>query len=181
MMPDLTSVRAVIAGFLVATAGAPAFAQESRSASLAKELAGLLDSSKLESVAAKDPAVADRFFGALYFPGSELLVVAAKYSAPALLAEKLDKKSYRDVYVDLNSASIPESRIFIEDLMADGLKVKPDAAQSFDTYEAGKLRVSFDGDWKKQKMSEEDYQKAFGSAEEEYAKILQVLVEQLKK
>jgi hypothetical protein len=181
MMPDPTLVRAVIAGFLVAATSASAFAQETRSASLARELAGLLDSSKLESVAAKDPAEPDRFFGALYFPGSELLVVSAKYSAPALLTQKLDSKSYRDVYVDLNSASIPESRVFIEDLMADGLKVKPDTASSFDSYEAGKRKVAFDGDWKKQNLSEDDYQKAFGSADEEYAKILQALVAQLKK
>ena len=53
-----------------------------------------------------------------------MMVVSAKYSVPQLLDDKLAKKDYRDVYIDLNSASIPETKIFIEDLGADGLKAK---------------------------------------------------------
>ena len=81
----------------------------------------------------------------------------------------------------MNSASLPESKAFIEDLMADGLKAKPEATQPSDTYESGKLRVSFDGDWKKQKMSEEDYTRSFAAADEEYAKMLGTLLAVLKK
>ncbi len=176
-------VGAIIAGFLALDCSRLVLAQEvtSASAAPARELASLLDQAKLDSVAAKDPGAADRFVAALYFPGSQLLVVAAKYAAPALLAEKLTQKNYRDVYVDLNSAFIPNSKLFIEDLMADGLKFKPDAAQTFDFYENGPVRVAFDGEWQKQKLSEVDYQKAFESADQEYAKILQALVTALKK
>ena len=39
----------------------------------------------------------------------------------------------------------------------------------------------FDGDWKKQKVSEQDYMKAFSTADERYAQILTALIAQLKK
>ncbi len=39
----------------------------------------------------------------------------------------------------------------------------------------------FDGDWKAQKLSEQDYMKAFSAADERYAQILTALLAQLKK
>jgi hypothetical protein len=41
--------------------------------------------------------------------------------------------------------------------------------------------VSFDGDWKKAKIPEADYTKAFASADDRYTKMLSMLVAQLKK
>jgi hypothetical protein len=158
----------------------PALGQ-SKSADLVKELTRLLESSKLDSVAAKDPNAPDRFVAALYFPGSELLVVSAKYTVPALLNEKLIKKSYKDIYVELNSASVPDSKVFIEDLMADGLRAKRESNQPFDTYDSQSLKIAFDNDWKKQKFSEDDYMKHFGAADDEYARMLGALLAELKK
>ena len=71
--------------------------QQGKSAALAKELTAALDAAKLDAVAAKDPQAADMFVGALYFPGTQLLVVSAKYAAPLAMTEQLDKKNYRDV------------------------------------------------------------------------------------
>ena len=51
------------------------------------------------------PDSREEFVGALTFPG-QLMVVWAKTSAPAVVNEKLIKKEYREVYIDLNSASI---------------------------------------------------------------------------
>jgi hypothetical protein len=49
-----------VAGLCMTLAAAPgAFAQESKSAPLAKELVTALDASKLDSIAAKDPSAAD--------------------------------------------------------------------------------------------------------------------------
>ena len=39
----------------------------------------------------------------------------------------------------------------------------------------------FDGEWKAQKLSEQEYMKAFSSADERYAQILAALLAQLKK
>src|SRR5262245_3009740 len=158
-----------------------AYAQDTKSAPLAKQLAAALDGAKLDSIAAPDPTNPDTFCAALYFANMQLLVVSAKYSAPQLLLAKVAKKDYRDVYIDLNSASVPESKIFVEDLGADGLKAKREENQPFDTFEQGGKRTVFDSDWKKQKLSEQDYMKAFSGADDEYAKILTALLAQLKK
>ncbi len=160
---------------LLLSCAAPAFAQESKSSVLVKQLTAALDAGKLDAIAAKDPSAPDVFCAALYFPNAQLLVVSAKYAAPQLLADRLTKKEYRDVYIDLSSASVAASKVFVDDAAADGLTSK-----GFDTYEEAGKSTTFDGDWKKQKLSEQDYQKAFAAADERYSRILTALLAQLK-
>ena len=170
-----------LVALVILSLAAAASAQESKSAPLAKQLAAALDAGKLDSIAAKDPAAADVFFAALYFPGVQLLVVAGKYTVPQLLTERVNKKEYRDVYLDLNGASVAESKIFIEDPGADGLKAKREDNTAFDQCEVGGKRTMFDGDWKKQKLSEQDYMKTFSTADDRYCQMLSALLAQLKK
>ena len=153
-------------------------AQESRSAQLATELAKLLDSLKIDSVAARLDG--DQYAGALYFPGSQLLVVKARYIVPERMDVQLAQKNYRDVYIDLNSASVPTTKVLISDLGANGLYARRRENQ-FDTADVGGKSYSFDGDWGKAKISEDEYTKAFQASEGEYLKILEALVAQLKK
>jgi hypothetical protein len=160
---------------------APGFAQESKSAALAKQLTAALEADKLEAIAAQDPSAPDLFYAALYIPNAQLLVVAARFSAPQVLNDRLAKKEFRDTYIDLNSASIPASKIFIMDVGADGLKPKNADNQGSDSFEEGGKTTSFDGDWKRQKLSEQDYAKAYSSADQRYSQILQALLAQLKK
>jgi hypothetical protein len=171
----------LLAAVVVLSLSTAASAQESKSAPLAKQLAAALDAAKLDSIAAKDPSAPDIFFAALYFPGVQLLVVSGKYSVPQLLTERLVKKEYRDTYLDLNGASVPATKLFLEDPGADGVKAKREENQPFDSYEAEGKRLMFDGDWKKQKVSEQDYMKAFSTADERYTQILTALIAQLKK
>jgi hypothetical protein len=178
-------MRRLIAGVLTASAvlaSAPfAASQDSQTASLTKELTTLLDSNKLDAIAARFEAGDDAFVAALYYPGSQLLVISARYSAPALLREKILLKKYRDVYLDLNSATDPSTRVVIEDLQADGLRARRDDNDPFDFYTKGtNTRVPFDGEWKKRKVSESDYLKTFGEADAEYVRMLQALIAQLK-
>jgi hypothetical protein len=116
----------------------------------------------------------------MFIPG-ELMVVSAKYSAPSLLREKIMKKEYREVYVDLNSAALPKTRVFIEDLNLDGLVARPDDNAGFDTYESPEGRMAFDGEWKKQKLSEDEYRKRFAAADALYGRLLGALLAELKK
>jgi len=169
---------ASVALLLLSTVAA---AQESKSAPLAKQLAAALEAAKLDCIAAKDPSAPDVFVAALYFPGVQLLVVSGKYSVPQLLNDRLVKKEYRDTYLDLNGAALPASKIFIEDPGADGLKAKREENQAFDSYEAEGKRTMFDGDWKRQKLTEQEYMKAFSAADERYTQILMALIGQLKK
>jgi hypothetical protein len=159
-------------------APAVATAQDSRSAQLATELVKLLDALKIDSVAARMQG--DEYAGALYFPGSQLLVVKARYIVPERMDAQLAQKNYRDVYIDLNSASVPASKLLIADLGANGLFARRRENQ-FDTADVGGKSYSFDGDWGKAKISEQEYSKAFETSEGEYLKILQALVAQLKK
>jgi hypothetical protein len=158
-----------------------AAAQEPKSAAPAKELAQLLASKKLESIAARMPDSKEEFVGALAFPG-QLMVVWAKSSAPAYVNEKLVRKEYKEVYIDLNSASILESRHFVTDLGPDGLRFKPEQRQgAADSHDLGAKTMRFDGNWRASKMKEEDYMKAHAEADAAYAKAIQALIEEIKK
>jgi hypothetical protein len=159
----------------------PALAQTSKSAALAMELAKILDSMKVDSIAAKHPAAPDQYVGALYFPGSQLLVVTARYQVPELLNTKLASKEYRDVYIDLNSACIPNTKVFVSDLGIDGLKPRREDDQPYDTIEMAGKNWNFDGNWKAAKLSEDEYMKGYQQAEQEYVKMLEALLAELKK
>jgi hypothetical protein len=156
--------------------------EDSKSAVAAKELGEALDRAKLDAIAAPDPSDPTQFVAALYFPGAQLLVVSAKYSAPVLLTAKLGKKEYRDIYIDLSSASIPASKVFIMDQGANGLVKDPGGDQPADSWEQATKSTLFEGDWKKAKMaSEAEYDKAFADADARYAQMLTLLAAEAKK
>src|SRR5262245_57736571 len=167
---------------LSAMAAAPSLvlAQESKSATLATELAKLLDSRRLDSIATRG-AAPDEFIGALYFPGSQLLVVGAKYSSPDRMKQLLDAKNYRDVYIDLNSASVPQTKVFVSDLGVNGLRFDREGNQPWDTVDLAGKSYSFDGDWGKAKISRDEYTKAYQTTDDQYTKMLEALVAELKK
>jgi hypothetical protein len=156
-----------------------AAAQESKSTAVAKALTQALDAAKLDSIAAPDPADPTAFVAALYFPGAQLLVVTAKYAAPSLLVTKIGTKEYRDIYIDLQSASVAGTKVFVQDQFANGLVLRP-ADGAADIWEAGAKAISFDGEWKKAKMSETDYMKTFAEADQRYAEMLTLLLAKAK-
>jgi hypothetical protein len=169
---------------LSAAAAAAMAAQNppSKSAALAHELAQQLDQAKLEHIAARDPDDPTRFIGAMYFPGLQLVTVAGKYSVPVLINEKLYNHNYKDVYIDLSSASERNTRVTVEDLHADGLPLaRSKDGGPPDAFEKGGERLVFDFDWKKQKLTEEEYLKKITAADQEYAKLLTVLLAEVKK
>ena len=158
-------------------------AQDSKSAAVATELTRLLDEMKLDSIAARHGAAdqADQYVGALYFSGSQLLVVSAKYSVPARMNLLLGQKAYHDIYADLSSASEQQSKVFVMDLGANGLRFKRENNEPFDTADVSGKSVVFDGDWDKAKISEAEYRKAFEATDAQYAQMLQALLAAIKK
>jgi hypothetical protein len=155
--------------------------QESRTEALAQEVTSLLTAQKRDYIAAR--LAEDEFVAALFQPGTELLVVRAKYAAPALLFEKIVSRNYKEAYLDLYTASVPDSRIMIEDMKSDGLHVaRGNRNDPFDIVTSGtQAAVQFDGEYKKRKMSEEAYLKAFSEADAAYERMLTALVAELKK
>jgi hypothetical protein len=146
---------AVCALAVVVGAGGPALAQES--AGLATELAELLSAAGLEAIAAKDTEGTDRFVAALAFPG-QLLVVSARYEVPMYVEAKIVRAQYREVYIDLNAASIAETKVLITDIGADGLS-------EADMVDTGSGPSPYDGDT---------------SADAQYARMLSALIEQAR-
>jgi hypothetical protein len=168
----------LVSALFAAPSVAPA--QDAKSPELAKQLTQLLDAKKLDSIATADPQNLGTYIAALYMPSAQLLVVTGKYAAPPLLNEKIGKKDYRDVYIDLNSASVAGSKVFVMDLNADGLVARPGDNAGTDSVEQGGKQISFDGDWKKAKMSEAEYLKAFSEADAAYAHALELLIAHVK-
>jgi len=170
---------ALVALTALACVPAAARAQEVKSPDLVKQLTVLLDQKKIDAIAAPDAQSPGAYMAALYFPGTQLLVVSAKYSAPALLTELLARKEYKQVYAELSSASIPGSKMLVNDVYANGLAIKPSGSNPPDGVE-GAIQATFDGAWRKAKIAEADYIKSFTDAEAAYTRVLQVLIHQLK-
>jgi hypothetical protein len=158
---------------------AAVLAQESKSAVVATELTRLLDQAKLDSIAAKHDT-AGQYVSALYIAGSQLLVVSAKYSQPARMDYLLNEKKYQEMYQDLNSASETQSKVFVMDLGANGLRFKQEKNE-LDTADVSGKSVVFDGDWGKARISEAEYRKTYEATDAQYAQMLQALITALKK
>jgi hypothetical protein len=150
-------------------------AQEGKSAVLAKQLVDAMQQGNLQYLAAKIPKSERGFVAVLALPGT-LLVVGAEYLAPQLLEDRLKEKGFQEVYQELQSASVRETKTFVSDLGADGLRSRPGDGQPYDTYTTDAGRVSFNGDFRTQKLSEEDYGKRFAEADQKYAEMLTTLL-----
>jgi hypothetical protein len=84
------------------------------------------------------------------------------------------------VYAELTSASVQSSRLFVRDAYANGLSPRRSGDQPADSVERAGVESTFDGGWKKARMSEADYLKSFGDADVAYTRVLQLLIAHLK-
>jgi hypothetical protein len=173
----LIHTASVFAAVAVLASAAIAGAEDAKSAAAARQLVQVLDTAKLDSIAVADPSSPNGFIAAIYIPETQLLVVSAKYSAPALLTDKIKLGDYRGVYMDLHAAGTAGTRVFVQDMGPDGLFSKSDNGDSWE--EAGKT-TTFDGQWKKSKSTEAEYTKTLTDADERYAKMLSLLMAQAK-
>ena len=167
------SISAIAAVAILVSASIARAAEESKSAAPAKQLVQVLDTAKLDSIAAADPASPNRFVAAIYIAETQLLVVSAQYSAPALLVDKIKLGDFRGVYMDLHAAATTGTKIFVQDMGPDGLFSKSDNGDSWE--EAGKT-TTFDGQWKKSKSTEAEYTKTFVRRRRALCKMLSLLL-----
>ena len=153
-------------------AAGPAGAQDSTSAALAAQLAELMTNAELDALAGTDSTGEDRFVAALVFPG-QLLVVSARYEVPIYVEDKIANGEYREVYIDLNAASIGGTKVLVVDVGANGLRT---TAATVDLFDGGSGVVRFDGDWGAQGLQEAEYMKAFSEADQQYTRMLKALI-----
>ena len=171
-------MRMLVAVSLLTLLGAEAAAQSNDSQSRATELATRLGAGGTSSFAAVDPDDPTRFVAVLHIPKVQLLLIAGRYQSPALLRELILKGDHQRVYLDLNSAADREGRFFVEDLGANGLRPDRDPNTPFDiTWRDGALRTLYNGGWKDQKLSEQEYRQRFSTDANDYAAALKVLLD----
>ena len=168
-------VAALLVFAFVLEAG-PAGAQDSTSAPLAAELAELMTNAELDALAGKDSTGEGRFVAVLAYPGL-LLVVSARYEVPIYVEDKIAKGEYREVYIDLNAASISGTKVLVTDSGANGLHADDDTVDMFD---GGSGIVRFDGEWGAQGMQEAEYMKTFSEADQYYTRMLKALIAQAR-
>jgi hypothetical protein len=161
-----------------AGAVADAWAQRATSPAMARELASLLTERQLDAFAVQDPETPNRFLATLFIPGAQMLVVSAEYPNPAELQAQLAQKNYRDVYTALHQPAAASSRFFLIDVGCNGVSAGGDGIDVL--YEKGTAQTVFDGDWKKQGVSEATYRERFENAEKRYARVLGVFRDTLK-
>jgi hypothetical protein len=169
----------LLVGVLVVNAESTPRAAPPASAEVARELVAALSANGLDAIAARDPDAPDRVIAALAFPGSQLLVVAAPYPDAAAIDAWLANRMYREVYSALQQPFVSDGKVFFQDLGCDGLQ---EGAGGVDVmYENGKTQTIFDGDWKKQKLSQTAYEQRARRADERYTQLLKTLLDAARK
>lgn len=153
--------------------------EESQSESLVRELTAAMTQKGLSAFAVRDPDAADTFIAALLFPGVQLLVVSGRPTAPAAADAQLKENKYADVYAMLHQAVVPETKLFIQDMKADGLHAR--AADTADiVYEHVTNQFVFDGTPEKRHLTQATYDTQFAAADRRYTRLLTTLLGGLK-
>ena len=180
MNAEVVMVKGFAIALLISVSVAAAPSERTlRSGPLAKELGAALQQRGLDAVAARDPDESDRFVAALFYPNAQLLVISGRYAAPPLLEARLSQKQYREVYLDLGGASIPNSSVLVHDMNADGLCDSRD--KSADILYEGNVTSMFDADWKSHTRSEHEYMQQLFAADERYSRMLELLLAEVKR
>ena len=180
-------VAALIGTITAADVWAQAAAPAGVSAVRAKDLVGVLQGKQLESFAVNDAATPGRYIAVLHQPGVQLLVVSAAYERSTDMDYRFYHKDYMNAYLDLRTGVLSKDRVIFEDVGANGLVALPGKSPLHDTITQGTDALIFDGtfaDPKKKdqkKLSQADYLKRFADADEQYNRLLGVLLEALKK
>jgi len=151
----------------------------SRSETVAGELARRMAHAKLDAYAVRDPDAPNSFIAALLFPGVQLLVVCGQPTSPTAVESLLNQKQYADVYAMLHQAVVPGSKIFFQDLNADGLHAKAPGAPDI-VYEHVTTQLVFDGAPAKRHFTDAQYEEQFAAADARYERLLSVLLDGLK-
>jgi len=178
----------IAAGALMAWGAATGLAAQApvaTSAAKAKEVAALLAAKKLETFAARE-GEKSRYVAVLLVPNVQLLVVSAAYSRDNDIEYSLYNKQYQNAYLDLRSGIYGSDRFLVDDALADGLVALPGKNPQHDTVKMDTVEHAFDGKYggaksRDPKRPPQDvYMKTYADADARYAKLLDVLIAQLK-
>lgn len=159
-----------------------AIAQEPKSAALAGQLVQQMEQRKLQHLAAKDPSGPDRFVAASYVPSVQLLLISARSTAVDYVTYVLGELRYDEVYASLHGASVPQGKLFVQDMGGNGLAFRPANGAPLDVAYRDVVKTTvFNGDWKGQKMTQQEYREAFVDVDARYAQALSLLLAEVNR
>jgi hypothetical protein len=175
------SARRASAGLLAAfcaCASLMALGQDSKSASLAKELTTLLAERHLDAFAVQDPSSPGFFVAVRSYPGVQLLVVGGKSSAIDYLKYQLDRKDYSEAYSALHSSAEPDTKLFVHDMGCDGLARESDQVDV--VYEKAADQMLFDRAGKASGLSKDAYATKLMAIDAQYAALLDIVLKAIR-
>jgi hypothetical protein len=162
-------------------------AQPAPAASCAKvkELVELMKGKKLEAFAMRESMFESRFVATMVTPDVQTLLVSALYSRPTDIDYWIYQKDYNRAYGDLVSGALGSERFLVEDVLGDGLMAVPGKNGVADSVAIAGVKQLFEGpaDPKgrnAKKPLTDVYMKSFADADARYARLLDILIAQLK-
>jgi hypothetical protein len=149
-----------------------------KSPEVVKQLVQAMTERKLTIMAVKDPSEQDRYVAVMLFPDVQLLLISARTANQAYIDSQLASGGHAEIYAALHQG-IGESKLFVQDMGADGLhQVKGGPTDV--VYERGTKETILNGDRKATDLSEADYRKMVTQTDEEYTRLLNLLLEAVK-
>lgn len=143
-----------------------------------KQLAQAMSERKLTAISVKDPTEADRYIAVMLFPDVQLLLITARTENQAYVDSQLRAGNHADVYAALHQG-IGESKLFVQDMGVDGIH-RTQGGPTDVVYERGEDELILNGDRKATDLSEADYAKAVTRLDEQYTRMLKLLLEAVK-
>ena len=114
----------------------------------------------------------------MLFPGVQLLVISARSPATPYVESQLNAAGYSNVYAALQQG-VPESKIFVQDMGADGL-LGSEGGTADVVYMRGREQRILNGDHKAAGMSESAYAELVRDTDSHYSALLTLLLQAVK-
>lgn len=162
-----------VAGLLLTLVPASARGDDMKSPAATKALLARMDAAHADALAIRDPERPERFIAALRVPG-QLLVVSATHPSVDLVAARLGRGEFRNIYMDLQGTPAQDSKFFVQDLDADGIDLDG-RGSAHDIIHDGADSLACDGRWKDAKLKEDEYRQRIAEADARYARMLTLL------
>lgn len=143
-----------------------------------KQLAQAMSERKLTAMSVKDPAEADRYAAVMLFPDVQLLLITARTENQAYVDSQLRAGNHAEIYAALHQG-IGESKLFVQDMGVDGIH-RAKGGPTDVVYEKGADETILNGDRKATDLSEADYAKTVTRLDEQYTRMLKLLLEAVK-
>jgi len=150
------------------------------SSPVAQEFVHQLQNRSLTAFAAVDPNDPSRFVAAQMSSHKTLSLVSARHRLTAVLATKMQRRAYDEVYFELLRSKVP-GRLFVQDADADGLLHAFSGSGSVDVAWENGSTIQFNSDPESQGLTDALYQSAFESLDRRYAEALMILTVALEK